>query len=178
MDLLVTGYIRSAHGLDGFVKVESASGEVAHFADLEEVTLRAKGSEGPGKRYEVEAAEGSSALLLLKFKGIDTPEAARALSGLQVLVPRDKACPLEEDEWYVEDLCQCSLVYEGNPIGRIAGVMEGGAGDLLEVILSEGSNPESSGGKTCLIPMKNEFIGKVDLKSKTVELMHRWILEQ
>lgn len=178
MDLLVTGYIRSSHGLDGFLKVESASGEVAHFADMEEISLRAKGSDGPGKAYEIEAVEGSSALLLLKLKGIDTPEAAKALSGMELVVPRDKACPLEEDEWYVDDLCQCMLVYEGNPVGKIAGVMEGGAGDLLQVILSEGSNPDTSGGKTCLVPMRHEFIGKVDLQSKTVELMHRWILEQ
>ncbi len=178
MDLLVTGYIRSSHGLDGFVKVESASGEVAHFAELEEISLRPKGSEGPVKRYEIEAVEGSSALLLLKLKGIDTPEAAKALSGMELLVPRDQACPLEEDEWYVDDLCQCNLVYQGNPIGKIAGVMEGGAGDLLEVTLFEGSNPDLSGGKTRLIPMQKEFIGKVDLSSKTVELMHRWILEQ
>ncbi len=178
MDLLVTGYIRSPHGLDGFVKVESASGEVAHFADLEEVSLRPRGTEGPGKRYEIEAVEGSSALLLLKFRGIDSAEEAKRLSSMELVVPRDQACPLEEGEWYVEDLCQCTLVYEGNPIGKIAGVMEGGAGDLLEVILSEGSNPDGSGGKTRLVPMRDEFIGKVDLESKTVELMHRWILEQ
>ncbi len=177
MDLLVTGFIRSSHGLDGFVKAESVSGEVAHFADLEEVYLRPRGAEGPGKRYGIEAVEGSSALLLLKFRGIDSPEEAKALSGLEILVPPDKACPLNEDEWYVDDLCQCYLVYEGNPIGRITNVLEGGAGDLLEVTLSEGSDPEVSGGKTRLVPMRSEFIGNVDIEAKTVELMHRWILE-
>lgn len=177
MDSMVTGYVRSAHGLDGFVKVESASGEVAHFADLDGVMLRFRGAEPCETRYEIEAVEGSSSLLLVKFRGIETPEQAKQLAGAEIRVPRDKACPLEEGEWYVDDLCQCSLVYEGNPIGRITTVMEGGAGDLLEVTLSEGSNPDQSGGKTRLIPMRNEFIGKVDLESKTVELMHRWILE-
>ena len=176
-NLLVTGIVRSSHGLDGFVKVESSSGEVEHFAGLGEVLLRTGGPGGTISRIEIEAAEGSVHCLLLKFRGIDTPEQARKLAGSELLVPRDKACPLEKGEYYVCDLCQCVLVYKGETIGTIIGVMEGGAGDLLEVALTEGSVPDSSGKQTRLVPLRDEFIGKIDLKARTVELMHRWILE-
>lgn len=187
MDLLVTGVVRSAHGLNGYVKVESASGEVEHFAGLSEVILRAgrlPDSGDAGKRYEIEAVDGSAECFLVKFRGVDTPEQAKKIAGFEILVPRDKACPLSSGEFYVSDLCQCVLMYKGTPLGTITDVMEGGAGDLLEVTLSDGSVPESdtakaatSGNKTRLVPFRKEFVGKVDIKAKTVELMHRWILE-
>jgi len=48
--------------------------------------------------------------------------------------------------------------------------MEGGAGDLLEVSLAES-------GEKRLVPLRKEFIGEIDIGAKTVELMHRWILD-
>jgi 16S rRNA processing protein RimM len=177
MELLVTGIIRSSHGLDGFVKVESSSGEVSHFADLAEVDVRMGGAKGTVKRYQIEAVEGSSQCLLIKFRGIDTPEQAKTLAGGELLVSRDMACPLAEGEYYVNDLCQCVLVYQGTVLGRITAVMEGGAGDLLEVTLSEGSEFGEAKLETRIVPLRKEFVGKVDMQAKTVELMHRWILE-
>ena len=114
---------------------------------------------------------------LMKFKGIETPEHAKTLAGLELVVPRDKACPLEEGEYYVNDLCQCVLMYKGTLVGTITGVMEGGAGDLLEVTLSESEEFGTSKLTTRILPLRKEFVGKIDIKAKTVELMHRWILE-
>lgn len=176
MESLVTGVVRSSHGLDGFVKVETASGEVEHFASLDEVVLRTGGPGGPERRLVIEAAEGNAQCLLLKFRGIDTPEQAKTLAGSEILVPRDMACPLKKGEYYVSDLCQCVLVYEGTTVGTITDVLEGGAGDLLEVTLAESAEPGKARPKR-LVPMRKEFIGKIDLKARTVELMHRWILE-
>ena len=62
-------------------------------------------------------------------------------------------------------------------------VLEGGAGDLLEVAVSENLHGDVEGidgsgkQKVLLVPFKNEFIGTVDIKNKTVQLMHLWILE-
>lgn len=193
MDRLATGFVRSPHGLNGFVKVESYSGEFSHFEDLDEVVLRTGGQGGIETLYTIEAVEGHSQCVLIKFKGIDTPEAAKKLAGSELVVSRDKACQLEEGEYYVTDLCQCTLVYKNTPLGTITSVMEGGANDLLEVTLFEGSVPEladsdtktdktvksrkPSGKQVRLIPLRNEFVGRIDLKAQTIELMHRWILE-
>ncbi|ULQ59598.1 hypothetical protein K7I13_14225 [Brucepastera parasyntrophica] len=92
-DLLITGVVRSSHGLNGFVKVESTSGETGHFAGLSEVILRTGGISGICLKYEIEKQEGSSMNLLVKFRGIDTPEQAKKLAGSEIMVPRDKACP-------------------------------------------------------------------------------------
>lgn len=166
---LVTAIVRSSHGLNGFVKVESASGETAHIEALSSVFLRFAKNDAEVFEYRIEKTAGSPAAFLLKFEGVDGPEDAKRLSGAEVLVPRDKACPLKEGEFYVGDLCQCVLVYDGAVVGRITGVTEGGGGDLLEVALPE--------GRVCLVPLKDAFIGDVDVEAKTVRLLHRWILE-
>ena len=176
-DLMVTGFVRSSHGVDGYVKVESTSGEVEHYAKLTDVLLRFGGSNGTLERYIIETVEGSAACLLVKFKGIESLEQAKKLAGAELMVPRDKACPLEEGEYYVCDLCQCVLMYEGNPIGTIINVTEGGSGDLLEVALTEGSEPGNTRLQSVMVPLRKEFVGKIDIKARTVELMHRWILE-
>lgn len=199
MSKIVVGIIRGSHGLTGKFKVESTSGECEHFAHFDRVTLRNNLTE---QTYLVESVEGNVNSLLMKCKGIDTPEQAKLLSGYEILVTKDKACPLNEGEYYIEDLKQCNLVYYENDksnsnskiglaenaapikiIGPITDVLEGGSGKLLEVQLSESLNtaPDSTDKvetkRTVLVPFRKEFIGTVDIPGKVVQLMHLWILE-
>ncbi|MBE6344861.1 MAG: 16S rRNA processing protein RimM [Spirochaetaceae bacterium] len=194
MEQFVVGIIRGSHGLKGNCKVESTSGEYDHFFDLKEVTLQKNDVK---KKIVIEQVSLGDRILYVKFKGINSPEEAKLLSGYEILVPRENACPCGKDEYYIEDLKLCSLVYVQDKakglvekttptvVGTITDVLEGGAGDLLEVVLSEGCNllteemvKTSSGeNRTVLVPFKKEFIGTVDISSKTVQLRHLWILE-
>ena len=197
MQKLVIGIIRGTHGLSGKFKVESTSGECEHFFELQEVTLKIGTTE---KTYKVESVEGNVNSLIMKCTGINSQEEAKKLSGSEILVPKDKACPLNEGEFYVEDLKQCKLVYLPNEkkpakisglaentesaimAGTITDVLEGGAGKLLEVELSESlkiasDSTDKAKTKTVLVPFKKEFIGTVDIKDKVIQLMHLWILE-
>jgi len=188
---LVIGIIRGSHGLTGKFKVESTSGECEHFFKLDEVTVKNDLLE---KTFKVESVEGNSNSLLMKLEGINSPEDAKKFQGSEILVPRDKASPLKEGEFYVEDLKQCKLVYFSDEkstkkgltaksdtaieAGIITDVLEGGSGKLLEVELSERVKAMSdSADKRVLVPFNNEFIGTVDLNDKVVQLMHLWILE-
>ena len=184
-ETLVIGFIRSTHGLEGKVKVESTSGEIDHFFDLTEVTLRRGQTETV---HKVEDVSGSVASLIIKLSGIDTVEAAAKFRGAEIVVPRNKACPLYKDEFYVEDLKNCTLIYKSSGkdglnvkkdsainAGIVTDVLEGGSGDLLEVEVSETLDGDFQ--KSALVPFKKEFIGKVDVKKKTIELLHLWILE-
>lgn len=176
-EMLVTGTIRSAHGVNGFVKINSFSGEVDHLIAVSEMLIRPVGGERTPVRLEIETIQRESRPLLVKFKGIDTPEQAKKIAGAEILVSRDDACPLEKGEVYVRDLCQCVLVHNDVTIGLITDVIEGGESDLLEVTLSDGAVSDISGGEKRFVPFRKEFVGKVDIKAKTVELIHRWILE-
>ena len=187
----VVGFIRGSHGYSGECKVESASGEYEHLLDLKEVTLR---HDDLQKEAKVESVSLGHAVAYVKFKGIDSDTEIKKYNRWEILVPRKYAKPLKKGEWYIEDLRNCSLVYEGNgpatldaPVvtGTITDVLEGGAGYLLEVSLSENCNciaeelkttPEGK-SRVVYVPFRKEFIGDVDIQKGTVQLMHLWILE-
>lgn len=195
----MVGIIRGTHGLAGNCKVESTSGEFQHFSGMKDVVLRKNGIE---TKRTIEKVSIGGGILYIKFSGINSPEEAKKFSGSEIVVSREFACPCGKDEYYVEDLKQCQLVYTGGSakgmaeksaattaepvvVGTITDVLEGGAGDLLEVVLSESCSllPQelrtTSSGKPrkVLVPFKKEFIGTVDTKNKQVQLMHLWILE-
>lgn len=190
---LIVGFIRGSHGYSGECKVESASGEYEHLLNLKEVTLQ-HGNEK--KETKVESVSLGCNTAYVKFAGINSDEDIRKYNRWEIVVPRKYCKPLKKDEWYIEDLRNCSLIYEekGDPaslnapaqvVGTITDVLEGGAGYLLEVSISESCNciseelKKTSSGKprTVLIPFNNEHVGKVDVKKGTIQLMHLWILE-
>lgn len=199
MDLTV-GFVRGSHGLTGEVRIESASGRYEHIAVLKEVTLVQKGISA---KYAVENARVAGNVLYVKFVGVDSPEAAKKLNGAALQTSRENACPLKEGEWYVEDLKKCSLVYFGEEnglgndvaptddirsrsvVGSITDVLEGGASELLEVLLSEDCDVlkeevklnANKKPRTVYVPFNETHVGKVDIPNKSVQLMHLWILE-
>ena len=175
---LVVGFIRGSHGFRGECKVESASGEYEHLLKLKEVTLRLGDI---SREVKVESICLGHNIAYVKFEGINSDSDVMKYNRFELLVPRKYCKPLKKDEWYIEDLRDCSLVYEGKDdpatldapkvLGKITDVLEGGGGYLLEVSLSESCD------RRVLVPFRNEFIGKVDVKNGTVQLMHLWILE-
>ena len=190
---LIVGFIRGSHGYSGECKVESASGEYEHLLNLKEVTLQ-HGNEK--KETKVESVSLGCNTAYVKFAGINSDEDIRKYNRWEIVVPRKYCKPLKKDEWYIEDLRNCSLIYEekgdsaslnapAHVVGTITDVLEGGAGYLLEVSISESCNciseelKKTSSGKprTVLIPFNNEHVGKVDVKKGTIQLMHLWILE-
>ena len=188
---LVVGFIRGPHGVTGEFKVESASGDYEHIEKLKEVTLR-HGSDS--KKCKVELAEEGCGTLYMKVAGIDTPEDVRKYNGWEIAVDRKYAHPLGKNEWYVEDLKGCSLIWNDERaaagtaptvVGTITDVLEGGAGYLLEVSISESCTvlsddlKRTSSGKArkALVPLNLNHICNVNVKEKTIQLMHLWILE-
>lgn len=208
----VVGFIRGSHGYAGECKVESTSGEYEHFLnlpDLKEVTLQ----HGDIQRVaKVESVALGSNIAYVKFSGINSSEEVVKYNRWEIVVPRKYAKPLRKGEWYIEDLRNCSLVWLGNSepaaldapadnkdtsnsvgteviVGTITDVLEGGAGYLLQVSLSEsctcisdevkfgGKKGEKAKAREVFVPFTEKFIGKVDVKHGTVQLMHLWILE-
>jgi len=165
MELIAIGKIRTSHGVKGFVKIVSFSGETEHYFDLAKVILRSKRQE---RDYEIEEIKPLGDSLIIKFVGVDTPEKARALAGMEIVVPRENAAVLVEGEYYHADLVQCSMEYENEVIGRVKSIIEGGGGELFEV--------ELSSGDVVLIPFREEFIGEISIGKKLIELKEKWIL--
>ena len=119
----------------------------------------------PGLRRE----DGSPALTLtggrlakpgeLVVRAEQSPDrdAAEALKGLRLFVPRDALPAPEEDEFYFADLIGLDAqTPAGEPLGRIKAVLNHGAGDILEVDPGEGR-------PTVLYPFTREIVPEVRL---------------
>ncbi|MDR0997621.1 MAG: ribosome maturation factor RimM [Treponema sp.] len=169
-ETFVAALVGAPFGLKGFVKVRSLSGEIEHLLKLGSVSLRREGREEFWKIEEAVPAPPGP-LVLMKFRGIDSPEAAKTLGGAEILVKREDAASLKPGEYYIEDLKGLTVYAapEGEILGVITGVIEGGGGNLAEVRLN--------GGERRLIPFRNEFFGEIDLPGRRAELLCRWILE-
>ena len=188
---LIVGFVRSSHGVSGEFKVESASGYYEHIASLKEVTLR---NDTTFKKCRVESTRLGGNSLFMKLAEINSPEEVKKIRNWELVVPRKYAHPLGKNEWYIEDLKGCSLLWDGGTavrtaptqvVGTITDVLEGGAGYLLEVSLSESCAvlsddlKHTSSGKVrkVLVPLNLNYICNVNVAEKTIQLMHLWILE-
>ncbi len=164
--VLATGIVRAPHGVKGFVKVKPYSNDFEHFFSLKEVTLQ---REGKSRKAEIEQVLNHSGELLVKFKGIDSPEDARFISGWDILVPREQASKLGKGEVYIADLLGMKLVYENEEVGEVVSTIEGAQALLLEIIALD--------GKKYLVPyMKGIYVSDVDLNNGTIKLLKRELL--
>lgn len=161
MDYLATGVLRGPHGIQGFLKLHTFSREYDHLLTVEVVSLRNKEQ---SREMRIESFKQAGEEYLIKFAGVDTPEEARGYTGWEIWIPRDTATALEADEYYVADLTACSLLVANAVVGKVVAIMEGPQALLLEVEVVETK-------KRYLVPFMRQYIGKVDVERKEMELL-------
>lgn len=160
------GRIRRAHGIHGFVRFETFSGETSHFPAMRHVELRGYGRAPRG--YDVETFRLGVPILLMKLAGVDDRDAAAALTGREIWVGRPYAAPLGPDEYYLADLSGCELHQNGRVVGTVHAVLEAGAGDMLEAVTAE--------GRTALVPFRRQFVLAADVEAGVIELTGEAVL--
>ncbi len=165
MNEIAIGKIRTSHGVKGFLKVLSFSGQTEHFLKLKEFVLK---KNGHTKTFNVESIKASGSTVFVKLKGIESPEVGKTYSGWEIWTDRKSAAPLEADEYYLTDLNGCDIVNSGKVLGTIIGISENRVNDLLEVKTEKG---------TYIVPFKDEYIGDVDIESRRIELKADWLLQ-
>ncbi|MGL4524003.1 MAG: ribosome maturation factor RimM [Spirochaetia bacterium] len=158
---LAIGKLTKPFGLKGAIKVRSFSGEFDHFFSLEkkEVELR---HQDQILRTRIESVQVKGDALVIIFNGYCTPEHVGEIRGYEIFVPRDLATPLKEGEYYLSDLIGSTLLFQGQSIGIIRHFFEA-AQIVLEV--------ERIAADPLYIPFLKVFIGDIDLKNQTVELL-------
>jgi len=170
--LLITGIVGAPFGVRGFVKVKPLSGETNHLLKLKSAVLRKDGIE---KVLAIEESSVIPPVVIMRFAGYTSPEAVKALGGAELLVSRAEAAPLQPGEYYIEDLKGLTVYSaaenggDGEILGQIAAVIEGGGGDLIEILLNDGNLK--------LVPFRNEFLTEIDMDNRRVTLTNLWILE-
>lgn len=151
-DMLQVGVITSTHGLRGEVKVFPTTDDPARFDALEEVWLdTGKGS----LRLEIESVRYFKQLVIVKFKGLDRIEDVEPYKKKALLVTREHAIELGENEYFIADLIGLQVEDErGEALGTLTDVLQTGANDVYVV---------SDGAREILIPAIRQCILEVDL---------------
>ena len=150
--------ISSTHGVRGEVKVYPTTDDVNRFKKLEKVVL------DTGREYidlEISGVKFFKNLVILKFKGIDNINDIEKYKGKDLLVHREDAVALEENENYVADLIDLKVVTDdGKVLGYLTEVMETGANDVYVV--------ETEDGQELLLPAIRDCILDVDLDEEVM----------
>lgn len=142
--------IAGAHGVAGEVRLKLFAQDIASFrkgmrfaVGGRELTLQ---SIRPGRQP------------VARFAEVGDRDAAEALRGALLTIPRAALPPLEEGEYYHADLIGLPCVgADGAPLGQVVAIENFGAGDILEI--------ETPGGKRAMAPFR---AGVADLKGDRV----------
>ena len=94
--MLQVGVISSTHGIRGEVKVFPTTDDPARFKLLKKVTLDTGREQIP---LEIQGVKFFKQFVIVKFKGIDNINDIEKYKGKSLLVNREDAVALEEDEY-------------------------------------------------------------------------------
>lgn len=126
------GFIRKPHGLQGYLRVQSLSDVPDRFTDLNQISIEFQ--DGHRETHDIETCRPDRDTLLMKFKGIDTPEEVARLRGAYLQVPLTQAAPLPEGTFYVFEMIGSKVVSEEEEaIGVVREVISMPANDIIVV---------------------------------------------
>ena len=152
-DQVLVGVIVGAHGIKGEVKLKSFTSEplsVGRFGPLQSSS---------GQSFEIVKLKAAKDDFIAGLNGIADRNEAETLKGTELFVAREKLPKLKDHETYAHDLIGLDvLLDDGSRLGKLVGMPNYGAGDLLEVAV-EGN------AETILIPFTSSFVPQDDFSS-------------
>ena len=147
------GRIVAAHGVRGIVRIKS------HTANPDDLTAYGALSDEAGtRRLTVTVTGHVKGLVLARVEGIDDRDAAEALRGTDLYVPRAALPPTEGEEYYHVDLLGLRAESEdGTALGRVSAVHDHGAGPIVEI--------QPPDGPSTLVPFTREHVPAIDIEA-------------
>lgn len=156
MNSILIGKIVNIHGIKGEVKIYPYTDDIENLAKTKVIYL----DKELKNKYDISCRIQKN-MLLVKIKGVDTPEQAESLREKEVYVPRESLKELEEDTYYIEDLLGFEIVdMNENHIGTLKYIFNTGANDVYEVETKEHGN--------IYLPAIKRVIKKVDIKNSKI----------
>ncbi|MDP2084496.1 MAG: ribosome maturation factor RimM [Gemmobacter sp.] len=128
-DRVCVGAIVGAFGVKGEVRLKSFTADPAGIAGYAPLFTE------DGKRsFAVTLTGVIPNGLSARLSGVSTRDDAEALKGTQLFADRAKLPALEDDEFYHADLIGLTVLDAGGTVlGQVQGVLNHGAGDVIEV---------------------------------------------
>ena len=158
---LQVGVISSTHGIRGEVKVFPTTDDAARFKELKKVLL------DTGKErieLEIQSVRFFKQFVIVKFKGIENINDIEKYKGKSLMIDREDASPLGENEYYIGDMIGMD-VYTDDPaehFGVLRDVLETGANDVYII--------DSDRHGEVLVPAIRQCILRVDTEKNEMHI--------
>ena len=152
-DRVLLARIGAPHGVRGEVRLFLFAADPESLFDYGPLT-----DEAGTRRFEIVALRPAKEHFVARLKGVETREAAEALTNAGLYVARELLPPpQDEDDFYHADLIGLAAVTaEGETFGKVLAVHDFGAGDILEIARAEG-------GGTLMLPFTKATVPVVDI---------------
>ncbi|HWE44443.1 MAG TPA: ribosome maturation factor RimM [Caulobacteraceae bacterium] len=133
--MILVGRVAGAFGVRGEVRITTFTEDPLSLGRYRTLQ-REDGTPG----LTLKTARAAKGGVIARVDGVESKEAADALRGLRLYVPREALPATAEDEFYLTDLIGLRVEdLNGATLGVIAAVPNFGAGDILEIDRGDGT---------------------------------------
>lgn len=145
--LILVGVISGAHGIKGHVTVRSFTSDPESLAALSLQNAK-------GEKVVLKFSHMAKRDVVCMMGGVKDRTMAEQMRGVKLYSLRSTLPEIEEEEFYFADLVGLKVIgLNGEDLGKVGGVHNFGAGDLIEI-----SAPEK---KSELYPFTKEFFPEI-----------------
>lgn len=154
--MVTLGKVVGAHGIRGLVKIAFYSGQVPDLGNDPLIELKRGNTET--LTAQVLNISPHQHQFIVQLAGVDDRNAAEALVGAEILMPRSRLPEPEADSYYWTDLIGMAVTtIDGQSLGTLAQILETGANDVYVV---------RQGRRERLIPALARVVRRIDLEKR------------
>ena len=145
------GIITKPQGIKGEMRVLPTTDDPSRFELLVGQNINIAGAS-----HKLTNARQQKGMVIIKLAEVNDRNAAETLSGKKILIPAEKALPLEDGEYYVRDLPGLKVESEdGEEIGVVSRVIHTNANDVYVI--------EPTDGESFMIPAIKDVVRSVSV---------------
>lgn len=154
--LVVMGRISAPYAIRGWLKIQT---QTEYIDSLLDYPVWYVGRPGQWRQFDLVEGKVHGQYLLAHLDGVDDRDAAEAVMGMNIAVPREDRPAAEDGEYYWDDLVGLDVVNGDNVVlGQVTGLLETGAHDVIVV----------KGECERLIPFVDAYVREVDMAARRI----------
>lgn len=164
-DLVLVGYISGAYGLNGWVRVRPYSADADALLNAKTWWL----DKPEFRDVAMMQSKIHSGDVVAQLMGVAGRDAAEALKGAAVQIPRSHFPALSDNEFYWVDLIGLEVEnLQGVRLGQVSDMMDNGAHPILRVAVPQVAEADPKAAQELLIPFVEQFVITVDRTAKKI----------